>query len=200
MATKRFRDALYVTKRLFKQQGSHRLARSYVVSICIYSLFHRRLFIHYQQLAAKIYFSHVDPTIRIKSKQLLENALEKEPYYTEAVLMMIDLLLESNDNASAEKLIKKQVIVKPSSTLFSILGDIARKENNPMEAVLHYTSALNMDPQNRPANAGLLALNGSPEDTEDNQMQEFGEMSEAPTNAVNSETDAPWPDFETGGR
>lgn len=119
--------------------------------------------------------------------------------------MMVDLFLESNDNASAVKLINKQVIVKPSATLYTVLGDIYRNEKRPMKAVAYYTTAINMDPTNRRANDGLMSLNQSeydedPEDPEDSRMHDFTEVMQLAANPGNSESDAPLSEFETEGR
>lgn len=148
-----------------------------------------------------MYFTQVDPLIKIKSKPLLENALEKDPYCLPAVFMMVDLLLELGDSAAAVKLIKKQCATKPNSKLYSILGDILSKEKNQMKAVENYTIAIKMDPLNRRANSGLMALGQSSppnEDPEHCRTYEFEEMLEVPTNAAEaeSESDAPWSDFE----
>lgn len=149
-----------------------------------------------KQLAAKTYFSQADPLIKIKAKPLLENALEKDPYCLPAVLMMVDLLLERNENSAAVKLIKKQCTTRPNSKLYAILGDILSKEKNHMKAVENYTIAIKMDPLNRRANTGLMALSSN--DEENCRTYEFEEMLEVPGNAAEaeSESDAPWSDFE----
>lgn len=143
----------------------------------------------------------MDPLIKIKSKPLLENALEKDPYCLPAIFMMVDLLLELGDSAAAVKLIKKQCATKPNSKLYSILGDILSKEKNQMKAVENYTIAIKMDPLNRRANSGLMALGQSSQPNDDPEhcrTYEFEEMLEVPTNAneAESESDAPWSDFE----
>lgn len=186
---------------MFKQQGSH-FARSYVVRFCrllpsIHPCNNALLF----QLAAKTYFSQADPLIKIKSKPLLENALDKDPYCLPAVFMMVDLLLELGENSSAVKLIKKQCTTKPNSKLYAILGDILSKEKNQMKAVENYTIAIKMDPLNRRANTGLMALGQSSqpnEDSEHSRQYEFEEMLEVPSNVAEaeSETDNVWSDFE----
>lgn len=128
---------------------------------------------------------------------MLENALDKDPYCLPAVFMMVDLLLELGENSSAVKLIKKQCTTKPNSKLYAILGDILSKEKNQMKAVENYTIAIKMDPLNRRANTGLMALGQSSQPNED-RTYEFEEMLEVPTNAAEaeSETDNVWSDFE----
>lgn len=148
-------------------------------------------------MAAKTYFSQADPLIKIKSKPLLENALDKDPYCLPAVLMMVDLLLDRGENSAAIKLIKKQCTTRPNSKLYAILGDILSKEKNHMKAVENYTIAIKMDPLNRRANVGLMALGQSTaDDAEQCRTYEFEEMLEVPGNAAESESDAPWSDFE----
>ncbi|XP_037036437.1 anaphase-promoting complex subunit 7 [Bradysia coprophila] len=182
LATNRFREAQEISRRMFSKQGSHLYARSYV-------------------LAAKTYFSQADPLIKIKSKPLLENALDKDPYCLPAVLMMVDLLLERGENSAAVKLIKKQCTTRPNSKLYAILGDILSKEKNHMKAVENYTNSIKIDPLNRRANTGLMALGSlgqsSNDETEQSRTYEFEEMLEVPGNAeAESESDAPWSDFE----
>lgn len=203
LATNRFREAQEISRRMFKQQGSHLIARCYVVSVVIFfKSRHSLTLTHFSfQLAAKTYFSQADPLIKIKSKPLLENALEKDPYCLHAVFMMVDLLLELGENSAAVKLIKKQCTTKPNAKLFAILGDILSKDKNQMKAVENYTIAIKMDPLNRRANTGLMALGQSSQSNEDSENcrnYEFEEMLEVPTNATEaeSESDAPWSDFE----
>lgn len=154
-----------------------------------------------KQLAAKTYFSQVDPLLKIKSKSLLEKALEMDPYCLPAVFMMVELLLELGDSATAVKLITKQCTTKPNSKLYSILGDILSKEKNQIKAVENYTIAINMDPLNRRAITGLMSMGQSSqpnEEPENSRMYDFEEMLE-PTNPpaeAESENDAPWSDME----
>ncbi len=115
--------------------------------------------------------------------------------------MMVDLLLELGENVAAIKLIKKQCQTKPNSKLYAILGDILSKEKNQMKAVENYTISIKLDPLNRRANAGLTALGREQaqanDDAEHCRTYEFEEMLEVPTNAAEeSESDAPWSDFE----
>ncbi|KAJ6636244.1 Anaphase-promoting complex subunit 7 [Pseudolycoriella hygida] len=182
-ATNRFREAQLISRRIFKQQGAHLTARSFV-------------------LAAKTYFSQSDPQIKAKSKPLLESALTKDPYCLQAVFLLVDLLLELGDSAGAIKLIKKQCAIKPNAKLYAILGDILSKEKNQMKAVESYTMAIKMDPMNQRANTGLMALGQSSQapDESNHRAYEFDEMLEVPTNAPEAESDEPWSDFEIESR
>lgn len=120
----------------------------------------------------------------MKAKSVLERALAKEEYYLPAVLLMVPLLQQENKTAAAIQMIKKQLAMQPNSKLYSLLGDIVSAEKDRAKAVKYYTIAIkcedlfvyvleymfltncdyslsSMDPTNRKAVAGLIAMGQS---------------------------------------
>lgn len=94
------------------------------------------------KLLARPYYCLEEPHQKAKAKALLERALGKDQYYLPAVLMMVDMLQEQGNLAAASKMIKKQLTLQPDSKLYTMLGDIMRKEKDQPKAVENYTIAI----------------------------------------------------------
>lgn len=83
-----------------------------------------------------------DAVMKPKAKPFLEKALDLNKNYLPAVLLLVELLQEEDDTATAMKLLKRMVVVQPSSNLFTILGDICSNEKDTLKALQYYTEAI----------------------------------------------------------
>lgn len=156
-----------------------------------------------------------DDSTRAKAKTLFQKALEMNENYLPAVYLLADLYQQENDVVSCMKLLKKHAMLTQNCKLHAMLGDLLSNDKDHSGALEHYTIALNLDPTNRCAMAGLLAMGQSGtsgtggvntsylessmaedgSDVQDNPL----EMIEIPQNVQNdleSESDIMWSDVE----
>ncbi|XP_058814879.1 anaphase-promoting complex subunit 7 [Topomyia yanbarensis] len=150
-----------------------------------------------------------------KAKTLFQKALELNENYLPAVYLLADLYQYENDVASCMKLLKKHAMLTQNCKLHAMLGDLLSSDKDHSGALEHYTIALNLDPTNGCAMAGLLAMGQSGTSGTggvntsylDSSMAEDGsdvpdnplEMIEMPQNVhndVESESDIMWSDVE----
>lgn len=80
--------------------------------------------------------------MRPKAKIVLEKAMELNKNYMPAILLLVELLLDEENAEEAIKLMKRVILVQPTSNLMSMLADIYMSTNEPMHAVEYYTKAL----------------------------------------------------------
>lgn len=83
-----------------------------------------------------------DPVMKAKAKPLLQKALDLNKNYLPAVLLLVDMLREEDDSAGALKLLKRMIDVQPSTSLYTILGDICNSERDTAQALHYYTQAI----------------------------------------------------------
>lgn len=68
--------------------------------------------------------------------------MELNKNYMPAILLLVELLLDEENAEEAIKLMKRVILVQPTSNLMSMLADIYMSTNEPMHAVEYYTKAL----------------------------------------------------------
>nr|XP_019533517.2 anaphase-promoting complex subunit 7 [Aedes albopictus] len=156
-----------------------------------------------------------DDSTRAKAKTLFMKALEMNENYLPAVYLLADMYRQDNDASNCIKLLKKHASLTQNCKLHAMLGDLLSHDKDHTGALEHYTMALNLDPTNRCAMAGLLAMGQSAGGTSgvgassylESSMAEEGsdvqdnplEMIEIPQSAQNdleSESDIMWSDVE----
>lgn len=103
--------------------------------VYFYSLNHNNL-----QLVARPLLT--DPVMKSKAKPFLQKALDLNKNYLPAVLLLVDMLREEDDIAGALKLLKRMIDVQPSTSLYTILGDICNSERDTAQALHYYTQAI----------------------------------------------------------
>lgn len=161
-------------------------------------------------------------------------ALEMNENYLPAVYLLADMYRQDNDASNCIKLLKKHASLTQNCKLHAMLGDLLSHDKDHTGALEHYTMALklvstfligyswdlfyffnSLDPTNRCAMAGLLAMGQSAGGTSgvgassylESSMAEEGsdvqdnplEMIEIPQSAQNdleSESDIMWSDVE----
>ncbi|ETN64398.1 anaphase promoting complex 7 [Anopheles darlingi] len=111
-------------------------------------------------LLARTYMK--DRTTRPKAKALFIKALGINENYLPAVYLLAELYQRENDVASSMELLKKHVMLSQNCKLHAMLGDVLVNDKDHSGALEHYTMALNLDPSNRCAMAGLMAMGQSP--------------------------------------
>uniref|UniRef100_A0A1L8DX41 Putative anaphase-promoting complex apc subunit 7 n=1 Tax=Nyssomyia neivai TaxID=330878 RepID=A0A1L8DX41_9DIPT len=148
-----------------------------------------------------------DVMVKFQAKSMLEKALELDENYLPAVFMIAELMQEEGDSAGAIKLLKKQANVQPNSKVHSMLGDILVAEKDQSSALENYTIALSLDPSNRKAITGLLAMGQptgntkidnsyvNPSTAEEGTSYPY-ELEEIPAPDIESESEAMWSDVE----
>lgn len=99
-----------------------------------------------------------DDNTRAKAKTLFQKALEINENYLPAVYLLADLYQQENDVTNCMKLLKKHTLLTQNCKLHAMLGDLLSNDKDHSGALEHYTIALNLDPTNRCAMAGLLAM------------------------------------------
>lgn len=102
-----------------------------------------------------------DDSTRAKAKTLFQKALEINENYLPAVYLLADLYQQENDVTNCMKLLKKHTLLTQNCKLHAMLGDLLSHDKDHSGALEHYTIALNLDPTNRCAMAGLLAMGQS---------------------------------------
>lgn len=83
-----------------------------------------------------------DPVMKLKAKPFLQKALDLNKNYLPAVLLLVDMLREEDDTAGALKLLKRIIDVQPSTSLYTILGDVCNSERDTAQALHYYTQAI----------------------------------------------------------
>ncbi|XP_065078088.1 anaphase-promoting complex subunit 7 [Ochlerotatus camptorhynchus] len=156
-----------------------------------------------------------DDSTKAKAKTLLLKALEMNENYLPAVYLLADMYRQENDAASCIKLLKKHASLTQNCKLHAMLGDLLSNDKDHSGALEHYTIALNLDPTNRCAMAGLLAMGQSASgtggvgsssylessmadegsDVQDNPL-EMIEIPQSAQNDLESESDIMWSDVE----
>lgn len=84
----------------------------------------------------------VDPRTRHKAKPFLKKALELNKNYTQAGIMLIEILEEEGDLAGAKQLAKNLISNQPSSYLYTRLAGICSKEKDTAQALQYYMEAI----------------------------------------------------------
>ncbi|KAG5683468.1 hypothetical protein PVAND_012746 [Polypedilum vanderplanki] len=107
-------------------------------------------------LAASSYLKA--PVNREKARTYLQKALELNEHYVKAIFFYGQMLIEDGDFKTATKLLEKSVAVVPNLKIVLMLADLYAKTKNLSSALEYYTKALNIDPSNRYALNGLMAL------------------------------------------
>lgn len=102
-----------------------------------------------------------DDNTRAKAKTLFQKALEINENYLPAVYLLAELYQQENDVTNCMKLLKKHTLLTQNCKLHAMLGDLLSNDKDHSGALEHYTIALNLDPTNRCAMAGLLAMGQS---------------------------------------
>lgn len=149
-----------------------------------------------------------DPATKVRAKSLLLKALELNEYFLPAVVMLVDILQEEENNtAGAIRVLKKQLSVQPNCKLHVLLGDILNNEKDQQAALEQYYLALNLDPSNRNAQSGIIAMGQTPgadnsyissattEDGIENPLENIEILPNVP-NDPESESDVMWSDVE----
>lgn len=99
-----------------------------------------------------------DDNTKPKAKTLFQKSLEINESYLPAVYLLADFYQQENDIVNCRKLLKKHAILTQNCKLHAMLGDLLSSDKDHSGALEHYTIALNLDPTNRCAMAGLLAM------------------------------------------
>ncbi|XP_055642307.1 anaphase-promoting complex subunit 7 [Toxorhynchites rutilus septentrionalis] len=157
-----------------------------------------------------------DDSTKAKAKALFLKTLELNENCLPAVYLLADIYQQENDVASCMKLLKKHAMLAQNCKLHAMLGDLMSNEKDHSGALEHYTTALNLDPTNRLAIAGLLAMGQSSaigtagvvstsylessmaeesSDIQDNPL-EIIEIPQNVQNDLESESDIMWSDVE----
>ncbi|XP_058130004.1 anaphase-promoting complex subunit 7 [Anopheles ziemanni] len=169
-------------------------------------------------LLARTYIK--DENARPKAKALCIKALGMNENFLPAVYILAELYQRENDLAARLKLLKKHAGMTQNCKLHIMLGEMLNNEKDHNGAMDHYTMALNLDPLNRSAIAGLLAVgqsNGSTSgtsnaagtssaylesiveegsDVPDNPLDMIEIRTTGGPNELESESDAMWSDVE----
>ncbi|KFB35444.1 AGAP003902-PA-like protein [Anopheles sinensis] len=169
-------------------------------------------------LLARTYMK--DENARPKAKALCIKALGMNENFLPAVYLLAELYQRENDLAARQKLLKKHASMTQNCKLHIMLGEMLNNEKDHNGAMDHYTMALNLDPLNRSAIAGLLAVgqsNGSTSSTSnaagtssaylESIVEEGSDVPDNPLdmieirttggpNELESESDAMWSDVE----
>ncbi|XP_053694746.1 anaphase-promoting complex subunit 7 isoform X2 [Sabethes cyaneus] len=157
-----------------------------------------------------------DDATKPKVKPLLQKALNLNELYLPAIYLLAEIYRQENDVVSCVQLLKKHAILTQSCKLNVMLGDLLSNNKDHSAALEHYTTALNLDPTNRCAMTGLLAM-GQPctagtsgslstsylnssliddcSDVADNHLETM-ENQQSMQNEVESESDIMWSDVE----
>lgn len=138
-ATNRLRDAQMTATEAVRVLG--KTPRTYLVSCFAVSIpSFADLFARLSQLVAKPLL--LDPSTRQKAKPFLKKALELNKNFTQAAMMLIELLEEEGDTAGAKQLTKNLLSYQPSSYLFTKLAGICSKEKDNSQALQYYMEAI----------------------------------------------------------
>ncbi|XP_055614250.1 anaphase-promoting complex subunit 7 [Uranotaenia lowii] len=153
---------------------------------------------------------------KAKAKTLFQKALELNENYLPAVYLLADVYQQENDVTNCMKLLKKHAMLTQNCKLHAMLGDLLSNDKDHTGALEHYTIALNLDPTNRCAMAGLSAMGHSGtsgtgaamnssylessmaddiSDVQDNPL-EMIEIPQGVQNDLESESDIMWSDVE----
>ncbi|XP_053670446.1 anaphase-promoting complex subunit 7 [Anopheles nili] len=161
-----------------------------------------------------------DEAARPKAKALCQKALVMNENFLPAVYLLAELYQRENDLPARLRLLKKHAMMAQNCKIHAMLGDMLNNEKDHSGALEHYTIALNLDPSNRSAMAGLLSMgqnigstssNAAPNagascsylesmaedgsDIPDNPL-ELIEIRTTGPNEMESESDAMWSDLE----
>ncbi|XP_055548576.1 anaphase-promoting complex subunit 7 isoform X1 [Wyeomyia smithii] len=99
-----------------------------------------------------------DDAAKPKVKALLLKALDLNEHHLPAIYLLAEIYRQENDVMSCAQLLKKHAMLTQSSKLHVMLGDLLNTNKDHSGALDNYTIALNLDPNNRKAMAGLLAM------------------------------------------
>ncbi|XP_055380379.1 anaphase-promoting complex subunit 7 [Condylostylus longicornis] len=161
-------------------------------------------------LLARALMLSKDPTGKKKAKSFIDKALALDEYNYQAVQLKVEILQQEGETGEAIKLLRKQVSYHPNCWLYSVLGDLLSTENDMEGALDNYTTALNMDPTNSQALAGLNAI-GNPSARNANKQPDsyttpsldevveypsFELVEISPANEAESETELFWSDID----
>ena len=107
-------------------------------------------------LAASTFLKN--PICKDKAKTLLQKALEMNEYFTKAVFFLAQILQDDKEHKAAIKLLEKTAKVVSNVKINLMLGDLYAKTKNLSSALEYYTKVLNIEPNNRHALNGMMAL------------------------------------------
>ena len=97
---------------------------------------------------------------RVKARKFLEKALKLDPYCFEAVMTLVDLDISEERFQEATDLLNKQKEkeLKKLEYVYTKLGDLSVLLQSHAEAMMHYHTALQINPHFQPAVDGLELL------------------------------------------
>ncbi|CAM8972393.1 hypothetical protein QQ045_030314 [Rhodiola kirilowii] len=130
------------------------------------------------KLVGDVYASH--PTSRDKAKKYYESALRLEPSYLGAALALAELHIMEGRLDDAVSLLLRYLKDYTDDSLHAKLAQVYAAKNMPQAALLHYQSALRLNPQNDAAKKGLERLEklmkgldpDAPEEDEENDVDD----------------------------
>lgn len=141
-----------------------------------------------------------DPLSIEKAKSLLEKALKQDPTYLNAVYQLAEIYEHEKSYEKGTELLRKQVTIQNTCRLHQMLGDFLARMNEHEKALDHYSTALNLDPNNSRALEGLQRVeqhsdaldNGYDIEVEDiGDSDNEGDLEESEVEPVWSDVDFP---------
>lgn len=106
-----------------------------VLYICMWLRFYRQMF-------GRTLFLFPDPRMRRTARKFAEKSLKINHIYTPAVNLIADICQVEGPTKAIIKLLEKHVIIFPKVNLLNHLGDIMRKQKEPVKAMEYYYKAL----------------------------------------------------------
>nr|AAL39766.1 LD39177p [Drosophila melanogaster] len=103
-------------------------------------------------------FLFPDPRMRRTARKFAEKSLKINHIYTPAVNLIADICQVEGPTKAIIKLLEKHVIIFPKVNLLNHLGDIMRKQKEPVKAMEYYYKALRQDPKSKRTLRGLRLL------------------------------------------
>ncbi|XP_070509627.1 anaphase-promoting complex subunit 7 [Chironomus tepperi] len=139
------------------------------------------------------------PISKEKAKIYLYRALELNEFYVKAVFFLAQVLIDDKETKAAIKLLEKTSSIVSNIKISLMLADLYAKSKNLSSALEQYTKVLNLDPNNRTAMNGIMALgttaSTSLEATADDEF-ETAENTSRNKNDETNEDELIWSDIE----
>ncbi|CAB3384595.1 Hypothetical predicted protein [Cloeon dipterum] len=96
-----------------------------------------------------------EPGLTSKAKSALEKALNQDAHFLPAAYLLAEMLEKEHKYDHAIALLQRHIDATPNAKLHSMIGDLHSRVGNVDKALSHFTLALNFDPKNRVAQAGI---------------------------------------------
>lgn len=139
-----------------------------------------------------------DPLSVDKAKSLLEKALKQDSTHLNAVYQLAEIYEQEKQYDKGIDLLRKQVGIQSTCRLHQMLGDLLARTNEHEKAFDHYSTALNLDPNNSRALEGLQRVEQHSDSLDNAYDIEVEDMADS-DNEVDleeSEVEAVWSDVD----